>query len=192
MRLILGIGNPGAKYDGTRHNIGFTVVDWLAKQASADFREKSKFSALIAETSISDQKCILIKPQTYYNDIGISARAIMDFYKLTIDDLLVIHDDAVLDFGKIRIRQGGRDAGNNGLKSLHQHVGQDFWHIRIGTDNILRKKIGDTDFVLGKFNSDEQEIIKSWTLPQTTEITKDFLTDDIEPTSYRFGKEKDQ
>ena len=189
MRLILGIGNPGAKYDGTRHNIGFTVVDWLAKQASADFREKSKFSALIAETSISDQKCILIKPQTYYNDIGISARAIMDFYKLTIDELLVIHDDAVLDFGKIRIRQGGRDAGNNGLKSLHQHIGIDFWHIRIGTDSLIRKQIGDTDFVLGKFNNDERKIIESWTTPTVSKIVETFVADDIQPTSHRFGQE---
>ena len=113
----------------------------------------------------------------------------MDFYKLTTDDLLVIHDDAVLDFGKIRIRHGGRDAGNNGLKSLHQHIGTDFWHIRIGTDSLIRKQMGDTDFVLGKFNSDERKIISSWTLPTTADIVKSFLADSIEPTSYRFGQE---
>ena len=124
-----------------------------------------------------------------YNDIGISARAIMDFYKLTIDDLLVIHDDAVLDFGKIRIRRGGRDAGNNGLKSLHQHIGIDFWHIRIGTDSLIRKQIGDTDFVLGKFNNDERKIIESWTTPTVSKIVETFVADDIQPTSHRFGQE---
>ena len=187
--IILGIGNPGTKYDETRHNIGFTAVDTLAEQSKADFREKTKFSALIAEANISGEKCLLVKPQTYYNDTGISARAILDFYKLTTDGLLVIHDDAVLDFGKIRIRHGGRDAGNNGLKSLHQHIGTDFWHIRIGTDSLIRKQMGDTDFVLGKFNSDERKIISSWTLPTTADIVKSFLADSIEPTSYRFGQE---
>lgn len=189
MKIILGIGNPGTKYDETRHNIGFTAVDTLAEQSKADFREKTKFSALIAEANISGEKCLLVKPQTYYNDTGISARAILDFYKLTTDGLLVIHDDAVLDFGKIRIRHGGRDAGNNGLKSLHQHIGTDFWHIRIGTDSLIRKQMGDTDFVLGKFNSDERKIISSWTLPTTADIVKSFVADSIEPTSHRFGQE---
>ena len=113
----------------------------------------------------------------------------MDFYKLTIDDLLVIHDDVVLDFGKVRIRRGGRDAGNNGLKSLHQHVGLDFWHIRIGADNLLRRQIGDTDFVLGKFNSDERKILDSWTFTAVADIVKTFADDTIESTSYRFGQE---
>ena len=187
MKIILGIGNPGAKYTSTRHNIGFEIVDALAKQASADFREKAKFSALVAEITISGEKCLLVKPQTYYNDTGITARAILDFYKLTTEDLLVIHDDAVLDFGKIRIRQGGRDAGNNGLKSLHQHVGLTFWHVRIGADNLLRRQIGDTDFVLGKFNDDERTIITSWTIPTAIAIVDIFIKGGIEPTSYRFG-----
>ena len=107
MKIILGIGNPGANYDGTRHNVGFAAIDALARQGGADFREKAKFSALVAETTISGEKCLLVKPQTFYNDSGIAARALLDFYKLTIDDLLVVHDDVVLDFGKVRIRHGG-------------------------------------------------------------------------------------
>ena len=189
MKIILGIGNPDAKYDGTRHNIGFAAIDQLAEQTSADFHEKAKFSALVAETAINGEKCLLVKPQTYYNDTGISARAILDFYKLTTDDLLVIHDDAVLDFGKVRIRCGGQHAGNNGLKSLHQHIGLDFWHIRIGTDSLIRKQMGDVNFVLGKFNSDERKILSSWTLPLVSDITKNFILGKIEPTSYRFGQE---
>ena len=189
MKIILGIGNPGANYDGTRHNVGFAAIDALAQQGRADFREKAKFSALVAETTISGEKCLLVKPQTFYNDSGIAARALLDFYKLTIDDLLVIHDDVVLDFGKVRIRRGGRDAGNNGLRSLHQHVGLDFWHIRIGADNLLRRQIGDTDFVLGKFNSDERKILDSWTFTTVADIVKSFVDGTIEPTSYRFGQE---
>ena len=189
MKIILGIGNPGANYDGTRHNVGFAAIDALAQQSRADFREKAKFSALVAEATISGKKCLLIKPQTFYNDSGVAARALLDFYKLTIDDLLVIHDDVMLDFGKVRIRHGGRDAGNNGLKSLHQHVGLDFWHIRIGADNLLRRQIGDTDFVLGKFNSDERKILDSWTFTTVADIAKSFVDGTIEPTSYRFGQE---
>ena len=90
----------------------------------------------------------------------------------------------MLDFGKVRIRQGGRDAGNNGLKSLHQHIGNDFWHIRIGADSLLRRQIGDTDFVLGKFNTDECTILNDWTRPTVLDIVNQFINGQLEPTSY--------
>ena len=113
----------------------------MAAGQSAHFSNKPKFSADIAElnsftvdsaasakppVTIPREKILLVKPTTYYNNVGISARAILDFYKLTLDDLLIIHDDTDLDFGKIRVRKGGRDAGSNGLKSLHAHIGSDF------------------------------------------------------------------
>lgn len=188
MKLIIGLGNPGIDYDNTRHNVGFAVADAIAKRASAGFRDKSKFSAHLAETTIENEKCIIVKPQTFYNDSGVAVRAVMDFYKLSTDDILVIHDDSVLDFGKVRIRQGGQDAGNNGLKSLHNHIGQDFWHIRVGTDNLIRRQIGDVNFVLGTFNRDEHEILSTWAVPVCLNIVDLFVTDSIEPTSYTFAK----
>ena len=109
----------------------------------------------------------------------------MDFYKLTLDDLLIIHDDTDLDFGKIRVRKGGRDAGSNGLKSLHAHIGSDFWHIRIGTDSLLRKQIGSVDFVLSKFNSDEQKILQSWIFPESIKLINKFLNGTIESFSVK-------
>ena len=186
MKVILALGNPGEKYTNTRHNAGFLIIDKFASENNAVFCNKPKFSADIAETNISGEKVLLVKPTTFYNEVGISARAILDFYKLTLDDLLIIHDDTALDFGKIRTRKGGRDAGSNGLKSLHAHVGSDFWHIRIGTDNLLRRQVGDVDFVLGKFNSDEQKILQSWILPESISLVEKFINGTIEPFSIKY------
>jgi len=185
MKVILALGNPGEKYTHTRHNAGFLVIDQLAAGQSAHFSNKPKFSSNIAELNMSGKKILLVKPITYYNDVGISARAILDFYKLTLDNLLIIHDDTALDFGKIRVRRGGESAGNNGLKSLHRHVGSDFWHIRIGTDNLLRRQIGDVDFVLSKFNADERTIIRDWTIPEAIKLISTFLDGTIEPLSIK-------
>lgn len=185
MKVILALGNPGEKYVHTRHNAGFLVVNQLAAEQGAQFSNKPKFFSDIAELNMSGEKILLVKPTTYYNDVGISARAILDFYKLTLDDLLIIHDDTALDFGKIRVRRGGESAGNNGLKSLHRHVGSEFWHIRIGTDNLLRRQIGDVDFVLSKFNADEQKILRDWTIPESIKLIGTFLDDTIEPLSVK-------
>ena len=200
MKVILALGNPGEKYAYTRHNAGFLVIDQLAAGQSAQFSNKLKFSADISELSSFTtsptantksctvnprEKVLLVKPTTYYNDSGIAARALLDFYKLILDDLLVIHDDTALDFGKIRVRKGGESAGNNGLKSLHQHIGENFWHIRIGTDNLLRRQIGDVDFVLSKFNADERKILRDWTIPESIKLIGTFLDNTIEPLSVK-------
>ena len=183
MKVILALGNPGEKYAYTRHNAGFLIIDQLAAGQNAQFSNKPKFFSDIAELNMSGEKILLVKPTTYYNEVGISARALLDFYKLTLDDVLIIHDDTALDFGKIRVRRGGESAGNNGLKSLHRHVGSDFWHIRIGTDNLLRRQIGDVDFVLSKFNADERTILRDWTIPEAIKLISTFLDDTIEPLS---------
>ena len=200
MKVILALGNPGEKYIYTRHNAGFLIIDQLAAEQNAQFSNKPKFFADIAElnsftvdsaasakppVTIPREKILLVKPTTYYNEVGIAARAILDFYKLTLDDLLIIHDDTDLDFGKIRIRKGGRDAGSNGLKSLHAHIGSDFWHIRIGTDNLLRRQIGDVDFVLSKFNTDERKLLRDWTIPESIKLIGTFLDGTIEPLSVK-------
>ena len=200
MKVILALGNPGEKYAYTRHNAGFLVIDHLAAGQSAHFSNKPKFFADVAElnsftvnsaastkshTTIPRGKILLVKPTTYYNEVGIAARALMDFYKLTLDDLLIIHDDTALDFGKIRVRKGGRDAGSNGLKSLHAHIGSDFWHIRIGTDNLLRRQVSTDRFVMMNFNSDELTILKNWAIPTARTMIHDFLSDHISAISVK-------
>ncbi|TWP27004.1 aminoacyl-tRNA hydrolase [TM7 phylum sp. oral taxon 346] len=200
MKVILALGNPGEKYVHTRHNAGFLVIDQLAAEQGAQFSNKPKFFADIAElnsftvdsaastnshTIVPREKILLVKPTTYYNEVGIAARAILDFYKLTLDDLLIIHDDTALDFGKIRVRKGGRDAGSNGLKSLHAHIGADFWHIRIGTDNLLRRQVSTDRFVMMNFNSDELTILKNWAIPTAQTMIHDFLSDHISAISVK-------
>ena len=200
MKVILALGNPGEKYVHTRHNAGFLVIDQLAAEHGVQFSNKPKFFADIAELNsftvdsaastklpiaIPREKVLLVKPTTYYNEVGIAARAILDFYKLTLDNLLIIHDDADLDFGKIRVRRGGRDAGSNGLKSLHTHIGADFWHIRIGTDNLLRRQVSTDRFVMMNFNSDELTILKNWTIPTAQTMIHDFLSDQISAISVK-------
>lgn len=200
MKVILALGNPGEKYTYTRHNAGFLVIDQLAAEQGVQFSNKPKFFADIAElrnftvnsaasakppVTIPREKILLVKPTTYYNEVGIAAQAILDFYKLTLDDLLIIHDDTDLDFGKIRVRKGGRDAGSNGLKSLHAHIGSDFWHIRIGTDNLLRRQVSTDRFVMMNFNSDELTILKNWAIPTTRTMIHDFLSDHISAISVK-------
>ena len=185
MKLILAQGNPGADYTGTRHNIGFAVLDYYANEHSASWTEISKFKCLMAETVINDEKILLVKPTTFYNLTGQAARAIVDFYKLSPpNDLMVIHDDLALAFGKLRIRHQGRDAGNNGIKSLNQHLGAKYTRLRIGTANDILTVNTDTDFVLSKFNSEEQKLVKEKILPLASRIIDDFCSDRLTETSY--------
>lgn len=157
MKIIVGFGNPGDKYNFTRHNLGFLALDFYAKIHKLDWQNKPKFNAIIAKND--EANSLLIKAQTYYNEVGQSIRAILDFYKLHPQDILVICDDFNLEFGKVRFRERGSAGGNNGLKSIATHLGtEDFPRLRIGTANdALRSKIGDTDFVLSRFTSEEYE-----------------------------------
>jgi len=158
MKIIFAQGNPGSEFASTRHNVGFELIDRLANTQSATFTPKPKFYALVAETSLRGEKILLVKPTTFYNETGRSARALVDFYKLNPEtDVLVIHDDLALPFGVIRTRPSGSDAGNNGIKSLNAHLGEHYGRIRVGIYNELRDRIPDADFVLAKFTRDEAE-----------------------------------
>lgn len=141
-------------YNFTRHNTGFLVLDFYAKIKGIDFEKTDKFDAKYFR--IDDT--YFIKPQTFYNDVGKSIAAFKNFYKIKNEDILIICDDFNLEFGKIRLREKGSAGGNNGLKSAIESLGTDvFKRLRVGTANdSLRKRIGDTDFVLGKFTDSER------------------------------------
>lgn len=187
MKIILAQGNPGEPYLNTRHNIGFAIIDAFSKNHGGQWSEKSKFKALISEVSIDNEKVLLIKPTTFYNLTGESARALIDFYKLSAEkDLLVVHDDLALDFGKIRIRKQGSDAGNNGIKSLNAHLGEHYTRLRIGTANEILALNPDTDFVLSKFSSDEQSTINEKILPLCDKIITEFCQSQLDDTSFSF------
>jgi len=157
MRLIVGLGNPGAKYAGTRHNIGFDVIDYLAAAPNVG-AFKSSFQALVAETTEAGEKILLVKPETFMNLSGRAVRAIADFYKLTANDVLVICDDFNLPLGKLRVRTNGSAGGQNGLKSIQESL---------GTDAYLRMRIGvgqpgpgeAVDFVLSRFKPGERATV---------------------------------
>ncbi len=155
MKLIVGFGNPGNMYNFTRHNTGFLVLDFYAKIKKLDFEKGDKFDAKFFRVGDT----FFIKPQTFYNDVGRSIAGFKSFYKIKNEDILVICDDFNLEFGKMRLREKGSAGGNNGLKSTIESLGTDnFKRLRIGTANdSLRKKIGDTDFVLGKYTDAEKE-----------------------------------
>ncbi|MGE6261207.1 aminoacyl-tRNA hydrolase [Heyndrickxia sporothermodurans] len=156
MKLIVGLGNPGNQYDRTRHNIGFEVIDELAKRYQTTLNQ-SKFNGLYSIVNKNGEKFILLKPLTYMNLSGDSIRPIMNYYDISIEDLVVIFDDMDLPVGKIRLRQKGSAGGHNGIKSTIAHLGtQNFNRIRIG---INRPDFGISvpDYVLGKFKKDEWE-----------------------------------
>lgn len=183
-RLIIGLGNPEPRYDLTRHNVGFWAVSQIAGLAGLEFAPKSRFRADIAEMTIGDERVILARPTTYYNLVGESARAITDFYKIPLENILVIHDDLALDFGTVRTRIGGSDAGNNGIKSLNTHLGVDTRRVRIGVCTAQRQQIADADFVLSKFSTDE--IIQlTQILPQVTDAVDAFIAGQFRPTTHR-------
>jgi PTH1 family peptidyl-tRNA hydrolase len=182
MKIIFAQGNPGEQYVDSRHNVGFLVLDEFAKKNDATFTDKSKFQAQIAEFTHNGEKVLLAKPQTFYNDTGISARTLIDFYKLDpANDLLVIHDELALPFGTIKTRSEGSDAGNNGVKSLNSHIGPQFSRIRIGIYNSRRDQMDDADFVLGKFSKEEKQALAPIT-SQAINFIEQFLSGTLAPT----------
>lgn len=159
MKVMIGLGNPGKKYEDTRHNVGFMAIDTISKQWDISVTQQ-KFRALVGEGRIDMQKVLLVKPQTYMNLSGESVSEILKFYKLTHEDILVIYDDLDLPVGKLRLREKGSAGGHNGIKSLIAHLGtQDFKRIKIGID---RPEPGRSvsDYVLGTFPKAEQPDIQ--------------------------------
>src|SRR5262245_27978125 len=155
MKLVVGLGNPGPKYAGTRHNVGFDVVDYLAAGPSCSaFREK--FEAFVAELKEGDETILLMKPLTFMNLSGRAVRAILDFYKLPVEQLLVVCDDFNLPLGKLRVRAKGSHGGQNGLRSVQEQLGTDAYaRLRIG---VGQPAPGDAvDFVLSKFRPGERK-----------------------------------
>src|SRR5262249_51787790 len=155
--LVVGLGNPGSKYEGTRHNIGFEVVERLAAGGSrAVFSHK--FDGLVAETEIDFQRILLLEPQTFMNLSGRSVGQALRFYKIDLAALVVFCDDLNLPLGKLRIRSGGSDGGQKGLRDINAHLGTDAYpRLRIG---IGQRGEGEaTDFVLSRFRSVERPVI---------------------------------
>ncbi|EKE25081.1 MAG: hypothetical protein ACD_5C00302G0001 [uncultured bacterium] len=165
MKLIVGLGNPGNQYQNTRHNVGFIILDELAKTWKfPQFQASKKFNAEISESLLNSEKIILVKPQTFMNQSGQSVKALIDFYKLSIEDFTVIHDDLDIDLGAFKISTDCSAGGHNGIQSIIENIGtQKFKRIRIGIEGAEKKKerlMSGSDFVLQKFSDEEIEIVK--------------------------------
>lgn len=157
MKLIIGLGNIGPHFAGTRHNVGFETVDAYAAEHNLAFLEKEKFKAHIAEGVMGDGKIIIAKPTTYYNLVGDSVQMIKQFYKIDDADILVVHDELALPFGTVRTRPDGSAAGNNGVKSIIAAIGDSFPRIRIGIANEFLPRTDAADFVLSRFSHEESQ-----------------------------------
>lgn len=184
MYAVIGLGNPDKKYDKTRHNIGFDVIDELAEQMGAEVKTK-RHKALCGIGQIGSEKVVLVKPQTYMNLSGESVRAVMDFYKLNPEeDIIVISDDISLPTGKIRIRAKGSAGGHNGLKSIIAHAGTDkFKRIKVG----VGANEGDlVKHVLGRFSKDERVIVED-AIKDAASAVEIMIIEDINTAMNKFN-----
>lgn len=156
--LVVGLGNPGKEYDGTRHNIGFAAVDAFAKANNFDpWIEKKDLKCWQASTTLGDTRAIAIKPTTFMNLSGEAVQAVVNFYKIAPDKVIVVHDELDIPFGQIRLRTGGSSAGHNGLKSIIKHLGEEFGRVRVGIGPKEPEQMDSADFVLQRFTKAQQE-----------------------------------
>lgn len=186
MFIIVGLGNPGRDYTGTRHNIGFEAIDALADMAGISVLEK-KHKAMIGKGVIDGQKIILAKPQTYMNLSGESVRELMDYYKIDeTEELIVISDDISLDVGQLRVRKKGSAGGHNGLKNIILHLGHDeFMRVKVGVGE-KPKGYDLADYVLGHFTGDEKKIMEQ-AAKDAAQAVRSIMSDGIESAMNKYN-----
>lgn len=159
-KLIVGLGNPGLEYDGSRHNVGFFVVDAICEKYDAKC-ERMKFKSYIGEAKIGGSRVLLQKPLTYMNNSGEAVAECSKFYKIPPEDIIVIYDDISLDPGVIRIRRKGSAGGHNGIKDIIAYIGEDFPRVKVGIGAKPHPDYDLKDWVLGKFSGEDKEKIKT-------------------------------
>ena len=153
MLLLVGLGNPGPNSENNRHNIGFKIIDAINQEFKLS-KQKPKFKGLLTTGNIDEKKVYAIKPLTFMNNSGACIRELIEYFKIDSSDIIVFHDDLDIEFGKIKAKFGGADAGHNGIKSLDKFIGKDYSRVRIGIGKPDKLKVND--FVLGDFNEDEK------------------------------------
>lgn len=185
MKLIVGLGNPGKEYESTRHNVGFMFIDKLLEHYNCE-NTKNKLGGLYSETIINGEKIIFLKPQEYINLSGIVIRKYVDYFKINVDDILVINDDLDLSVGRIKIKSSGSSGGHNGLKNIELHLGtRDYKRLKIGISN--NKMIDTKDYVLSKINKEDMDIINS-IIELSPKILEDFLSMSFSDLMTKYNK----
>lgn len=185
MFIVIGLGNPGKNYSNTRHNVGFDTIDTLANRNNIKIN-KIKFQSVFGEGTIGNEKVLLVKPQTYMNNSGIAVREISQFYKIPIENILVVVDDIDIDFATVRIRLKGSAGSHNGMKSIIYHLQRDdFPRIKIGIGK--KKEEQDlADFVLSRFSKDERIDIDS-TVLTAAEAVEMIIKEDINQAMNKYN-----
>lgn len=183
MKVVVGLGNPGSQYHGTRHNVGFEVIDRLAQSPRAS-QFQSRFQALVAELLEDGQKILLVKPQTFMNLSGRCVRQLVDFYQLPLNELLIVCDDVNLPLGKLRVRARGTHGGHNGLRDIQNHLGTtEYARLRIGVDQPGHDLV---DHVLSRFKPSEQVVIDE-ALATAVQAVDVWLRQGVEACMNRFN-----
>lgn len=184
VRLVVGLGNPGRKYENTRHNIGFMILDEMLRGSGEEFRNELRWQAHVAKTS----SALLLKPQTFMNLSGQAVSRVVKFFKLKPQEVLVVYDDAALDFGRLRFRMKGSAGGHNGIKSMIQHLGtQDFPRLKVGIGES--KPGGMVGHVLGKFRTEERVEVEK-VLACAADALQVALSQGVEAAANQFNSPK--
>jgi PTH1 family peptidyl-tRNA hydrolase len=187
MKMIVGLGNIGPKYANTRHNVGFMVVDALAKELGVTLK-KAKQEATIAQATIGTEKVLLVEPTTFMNDSGRAVRPLMDYYDIDINDILVVHDDMDRAMGALRLRAKGSAGGHNGLKSIIAHTGEEkFKRLKFGIDHPQHNQKAVVDYVLGKFDKAQQPALQDGIILAMQMIEDWVINDDFNSTMNKFN-----
>lgn len=187
VKMIVGLGNPGSKYDNTKHNIGFMAVDTIVNPLQLNFTANNVFKAETASTFINGEKVYFIKPTTFMNNSGLAVRAFLAYYNLSVKDLLVIYDDLDMEVGKLRFRQKGSAGGHNGIKSIIKEIGtQNFARLKIGIGRPPQK-MTVINHVLGNFSDDDQATIAT-SLDKVDKAVNFYLScQDFEQTMQKYN-----
>ncbi len=183
MKLVVGLGNPDKKYENTRHNCGFRAIDYYASKNNLKF--KTKFNSLYAETTINNEKVILVKPQTYMNLSGTAVRNFVNFYNININDILIIYDDVDFETGAFKIKRNGSSGGHNGINNIIENLKtNEIQRVRIGISKTREELIS---YVLGTFSKEENEKIDKL-LPIISNIIEDFSIMSIDKLMEKYNR----
>jgi len=186
---VVGLGNPGLKYEFTRHNIGFRTVDSLARDMGTEFKKVKSYYSLISRGTINDHKVILVKPQTFMNLSGRAVNRVVSYYKILLQDLLIVYDDLNLELGQIRIRKKGSTGGHKGMESIIQYLNsEDIPRLRIGIDNpSVNLNFDCVSYVLSNFNNDEKDKMNK-VIQLSTEAVKTIIEDGFEKSMRKYNR----
>lgn len=185
MKLVVGLGNPGSKYENTRHNVGFAVVEELARRWSYE-KARRRFNGLLADGTIRGERVLLLEPTTYMNLSGVSVRESSGFYKIAPADLLVISDDMALPLGRLRLRARGSAGGHNGLASIVRELGGEDWsRLRLGIGQVAGERM--VGHVLGAFAPEEQPVIQQ-AVRAAADVVECWVIEGVEAAMTKFNR----